>query len=84
MKHTTFTKIYLHTGRPDETYDSVFALLDGSLLPQNNITHERFVFQNVRQNVDENIHQFYMRVKEQAVKSDFGATLEQKSSCRQF
>ena len=27
----------LSTGRPDETYDAVFALLDGSLLPQNYI-----------------------------------------------
>ena len=45
-------------------------------MPQNNITYERYVFQNVQQNVDENIHQIYIRVKEQAVKYDFGATLD--------
>ena len=64
------------TGRLDEIYDTVIALLDGHFLPQNNITYERYEFQNVRQNVDENIHQFYIRVKEQVVKYDFGATLD--------
>ena len=65
----------LSTGRPGETYAAVIALLDGHFSPQNNITYERYVFQNVRQNVDENIHPFYIRVKEQAVKCDFGAAL---------
>ena len=64
------------TGRPDETYDAIIALLDGHFSPQNNITYERYVFQNVRQNENENIHQFYTGVKEQAVKCDFGATLD--------
>ena len=54
----------------------LFALLDGHFSPQNNITYERHLFQNVRQNVDENIHQLYIRMKEQAVKCDFGATLD--------
>ena len=66
----------LSTGRLDEIYDTVIALLDGHFLPQNNITYERYEFQNVRQNVDENIRQFYIRVKEQVVKYDFGATLD--------
>ena len=66
----------LSTGRPDETYDAVIALVDGPFSPQNNITYERYVFQNVWQNGDENIHQFYIRVKEQAVKCDFGVTLD--------
>ena len=66
----------LSTGRLDEIYDTVIALLDQHFLPQNNITYERYEFQNVRQNVDENIHQFYIRVKEQVVKYDFGATLD--------
>ena len=35
------------TGRPDEPHDAVFALLDGHFSPQNNITYERYVFQNV-------------------------------------
>ena len=48
------------TGRPDETYDAVIALLDGHFSPQNNITYERYVFQNLQQNVDENIYQFYI------------------------
>ena len=66
----------LSTRRPDETYDAVIALLNGHFSPQNNITCERYVFQNVRQNVDENIYQFYIRVKEQALKCDFGTTLD--------
>ena len=66
----------LSTGRPDETYDAVITLLDRHFSPQNNITYERYVFQNVRQNIGENIHQFYIRVEEQPVKCDFGATLD--------
>ena len=37
---------------------------------------ERYIFQNVRPNIDENIHQLYIRVKEQVVKCDFGAKLD--------
>ena len=66
----------LFTGRPDEAHNAIIALLDGHFSPQTNITLERYVFQNVRQNADENIHQFYIRVKEQAMKCDFGATLD--------
>ena len=66
----------LSTGMPDETYDAVSALLDWHISPQNNKTYEPYVFQNVRQSVDENIHQFYMLVKEQAAKCDFRATLD--------
>ena len=65
----------LSTRRPDKTYDAVIALSDRKLSPQNNITYERYVFQNSRQNADENIYQFYIRVKKQAMKCDFGATL---------
>ena len=74
----------LSTGRLDEIYDTVIALLDGHFLPQNNITYERYEFQNVRQNVDENIHQFYIRVKEQVVKYDFGATLDKNQAVDNF
>ena len=38
----------LSTGRRDETYDAVIALLDGHFLPQNNITYERYVYHYVR------------------------------------
>ena len=54
MKHTTSMKIYLQEGLTK--HDPVIPLLDGHFLPQNNITYERYVFQNVQQNVDENIH----------------------------
>ena len=46
--------------RPDETYDAVITLLDRHFSPQINITYERYLFQNLRQNVDENIYQFYI------------------------
>ena len=66
----------LSTGRPNESHDVVIALLDKHFSSQNNITYERYVFENVQQNVDENIHQIYIQMKEQAVKYDFGATLD--------
>ena len=37
----------LSTGRPDETYDAVVALLDRNFLPQHDITYESSVIQNV-------------------------------------
>ena len=59
---------------------AVIALMDEHFFfhfsPQDNITYERYVFQNVRQNVDENIHQFYIRVKEQVVECDSGMILD--------
>ena len=64
------------TVRPAKTHDAVIALLDRHFLPQNNITYERYVFQNVQQNVDENIYQFYICAKERVVKCDFDATLD--------
>ena len=37
----------LSTGRPDETYDAVVALLDRHFSPQHDITYESSVIQNV-------------------------------------
>ena len=59
----------LSTGRPD-------VWCSYCTLGRTYITYERYVFQNVRQNVVENIHQFYICVKKKAVKWDFGATLD--------
>ena len=38
----------LSTGRPDQTYDAVIALLDGHFSPQNNIIYEQYVFQTLK------------------------------------
>ena len=55
----------LTTGAEDETYEAVINLLDGQFAPKNNISYERYLFRNFKQNSNEKIHQFYIRVKQQ-------------------
>ena len=64
----------LTTGAEDETYEAVITFLDGHFAPKSNISYERYLFRNFKQNPDERIHQFYVRVKQQALKCDFGDT----------
>ena len=64
----------LTTGAEDETYEAVIILLDGHFAPKSNISYERYLFRNFKQNSDERIQQFYIRVKQQALKCDFGDT----------
>ena len=64
----------LTTGAEDETYEAVITLLDKQFVPKSNISYERYLFQNFKQNSDGKIHQFYIRVMEQALKYDFGDT----------
>ena len=66
----------LSTGAAEETYEQVLELLDNHFAPKSNISYERYLLRNIKQNTDENIQQFYIRVKEQATKCDFGASLE--------
>ena len=62
------------TGAEDETYEAVITLLDGQFAPKSNISYERYLLRNFKQNPDERIHQFYVRVKQQVLKCDFGDT----------
>ena len=61
-------------GTEDEKYEAVITLLDGHFAPKSNISYERYLFRNFKQNSDERIQQFYIRVKQQALKCDFGDT----------
>ena len=59
-----------------ETYEHAIKLLDGHLNPKSNVTYELYLFRNLKQNIDELIQAFYVRVKQQAMKCNFGANLE--------
>ena len=61
-----------------ETYDNAIGLFDGHFNPKKNIEYEVYVFRKLKQNEDETMHQFYIRVKEQGKKCDFGAQLEKE------
>ena len=54
----------------DERYEAVVTLLDGHFAPKSNVSYERYLFRNFKQNSDERIHRFYIRVKQQALKCD--------------
>lgn len=62
----------------EQTYDTAVALLDGHFNPKKNIDYEVYLFRKLKQEQDENMHQFYVRVKQQGNKCDFGANLEKE------
>ena len=64
----------LTTGAEDESYKDVITSLDGHFAPKSNISYERYLFRNFKQNSDERIQQFYIRVKQRALKCEFGDT----------
>ena len=64
----------LTTGAEGETYEDVTIFLDGYFAPKSNISYQQYFFRNFKQNSDEKIQQFYIIVKQQALKCDFGDT----------
>ena len=64
----------LTTGAEGERNEDVIIFLDGYFAPKSNISYEQYLFRNFKQNSDEKIQQFYIRVKQQALKYDFGDT----------
>ncbi|XP_057298563.1 uncharacterized protein LOC130629400 [Hydractinia symbiolongicarpus] len=55
----------------DVTYPNVVAALEKHFEPQVNKSYETYLFRNMIQQEDETIHQYFIRLKEQAVKCDF-------------
>lgn len=66
----------LATSEQTETYEQVIALLDAHFAPKSNITYERYLLRSLKQNADEKLQQYFIRVKEQAKKCDFAANLD--------
>ena len=64
--------------RTDQTYDTAVALLDAHFNPKKNVDYEVYLFRKLKQEQDENMHQFYVRVKQQGNKCDFGANTEKE------
>ena len=61
-------------GSSHETYEHAINLLDGHLNADSNIIYELYLFRILKQNTDELIQIFYVRV-EQVMKCNFGANL---------
>ena len=53
------------------TLAEVFTLFDEHFRPQLNVSYETYLFHQMKQRSDETIHQYYIRLKEQAVKCNF-------------
>ena len=47
------------------TYDDALNLFDGRFNPRVNTSYEVYLFRNLKQNTDESIQQFYIRLKQQ-------------------
>ena len=62
----------LTTGVEHETYEDAITLVDGHFAPKSNMSYERYLFRNFKQDYDEKVHQFCVRVKQQALKCNFG------------
>lgn len=62
----------------DETFANAITIFDGYFSPKKNIDYEVYTFRKLKQQPDENIHQFYIRLKQQANKCDFGTNLDKE------
>ena len=55
----------------DKTFEEVIIVLDTYFKHKSNISYETYVFRQLKQNTEETLNQFYLRLKEQAAKCDF-------------
>lgn len=63
-------------GEQDETFGNAIKLLDKHFQPQTNISVEIYNFRQMMQLDDEKLHQYYARLRTQALKCDFKDQLE--------
>ena len=61
-----------------DTYEQAIELFDGHFTPKVNVSYEVYQFRQMKQNVDETIQQFFIRVKQQAQKCEFDTALEKE------
>ena len=62
----------------DETFANAVDVLDNHFKPKAHISYEICKFRNLKQQTDETTQQFYIRVKEHAMKCEFDANLKKK------
>ena len=60
----------------EETYNNAVSILDKHFKPQSNVSVEIYNYRRMEQLSDEKLHQFYARLRTQALKCDFGANLD--------
>ena len=63
-------------GEQDETFENAIKLLDKHFKPQTNISVEIYNYRQMMQLSDEKLHQYYTRLRTQALKCDFKDQLE--------
>lgn len=62
----------------DETLNNAIDIFDKHFNPKKNVEYEVYLFRKLKQNEGETIHQFYVRVKQQANRCDFNTRIEQE------
>ena len=62
----------------DENFTNAVEVLDNHFKPKANISYEIYKFRNLKQQTDETTQQFYIRVKEHAMKCEFDGNLEKE------
>ena len=55
----------------EQTFQQVLQLFENHFKPQLNISYESYLFHKMHQRNEETLHQYYIRLKEQAVKCNF-------------
>ena len=55
----------------EHTFEEIITLLDNYFQPKTNTSYETYIFRQLKQNTDETITQYYLRLKEQAAKCNF-------------
>ena len=58
-----------------ESYSNAIRLFDRHFKPKSNISYHIYAFRKIKKNTDETVSKFFICVKQQAVKYDFGENL---------
>ena len=81
-KNVTYDNLLIQ--RTQESYSNAIRLFDGHFKPKSNISCEIYTFRKIKQNTDETISKFFIRVKQQAVKCHFGENLNNEIKKQKF
>ena len=55
----------------EHTFEEIITLLDNYFQPKTTTSYETYIFRQLKQNTDDTITQYYLRLKEQAAKCNF-------------
>ena len=74
-KYLIFIATNIFVPGTDENFTNAVEVLDNNFKQKANISYEIYKFRNLKQQTDETTQQFYIRVKEHAMKCEFDGNI---------